>query len=137
MQKLLYYEQKTGHLLAECIADSMRFYQTGSTQPEQEASNRILWYIHEHFRERMTNDTIAAEFGYHPNYVSYMVKRATGMPVHRYVLHVRLMNAANLLENTAVSIGEIAAACGFCDTAYFSGYFKKHFGISPSKYRKS
>jgi len=137
MQKLLYFEQKTGHLLAECIAESMRFWETGSSHPEQEKSARILSYIHDHYPRHLTNDTLGKVFGYHPNYVSFLIKRTTGMPVHRYVLHVRLMNAANLLENTSASIGEIALSCGFCDAAYFSGYFKKYFGISPSQYRNA
>ena len=136
-RKFLYYEFKTGHLLAECLVDCMRFQEIGGTDREKDPSSLLLSYVQEHFSENLTNRTIGILFGYHPNYVSALIKRATGMPVHRYILHVRLMNAANLLENTNLSIGQIAGQCGFCDTAYFSGYFKKHFGISPSQYRNS
>lgn len=134
-QKLLYHEQKCSHLLAECIADCLRYRELGSTSLEKESSHQILAYIHEHYAENLTNHSVGQNFGYHANYVSALMKRITGMPLHRYVIHIRLMNAANLLENTNLSIGEIALACGFCDVAYFSGYFKKHFGITPSHYR--
>ena len=135
--KLLYHESKSGHLLAGCIVDSIRFFEIGNSDPEKEPSNRILSYIHMNYRENLTNISIGEKFQYHPNYVSYLIKHTTGMPVHQYIIHVRLMNAASLLENTALSVGEIAAACGFCDTAYFSRYFKKYFGISPSKYKNN
>lgn len=135
MQKLLYFEQKTSHMLAECIAESMRFSQIGSVAHDPESPNRILAYIHYRYSENLTNISIGKQFGYHPNYVSFLIKHVTGMPVHKYVIHVRLMNAKIMLENSDLSVSEIAAACGFCDLAYFSACFKQHFGISPSKYR--
>lgn len=135
MQKLLYYENKSGHILAQCLADSMRFLQFGSSDPAKENANHIMAYIHKNFRENLTNHTLGNLFGYHPNYVSFLIKHLTDMPVHKYLIHVRLMNAANLLENTSLSCDEIAEKCGFCDLAHFSKYFKNHFGTSPSKYR--
>lgn len=133
--RLLYFETKIGHILAECISDSLRFINVGNSYPEQEPSNRILSYIHSNYHKNLTNISIGKLFGYHPNYVGNLIKRATGMPVHQYVIHVRLLNAAYYLENSSLSINEIATTCGFCDTAYFSGCFKRHFGLSPSKYK--
>jgi YesN/AraC family two-component response regulator len=136
MQKLLYYEEKTGHLFAECLTDCIRFSQIGNTASEDESSKNIISYIHEHYMEGITNCSIGELFGYHPNYVSALIKKKTGMPVHQYIIYVRLLNAASLLENTALSVNEIAISCGFYDIAYFSKYFKKYFGVSPSEYRQ-
>ncbi len=135
MKKLMYYETKIGHLLADCIADSIRFLETSNANSEKESSDRILSYIHENYRENLTNSIIGNIFGYHPTYISSLIKQMTGMPIHQYIIHIRLMNAVTLLENTSFSVAEVAAACGFYDAAYFSRYFKKHFGILPSKYR--
>jgi len=134
-QKLLYHEQKNSHILAECIVDSVRAMKIENVAVKKESSNQIISYIHNHYSENITNQLIGNLFGYHPNYVSFLIKQITGMPIHQYIIHVRLMNAVNYLENTTLSVSEIATTCGFCDTAYFSGYFKKYFGISPSKYR--
>ena len=134
-KKLLYHEQKNGHILAECIVDSVRVMKIENVSVKKESSNQIVSYIHNHYSENITNQLIGKLFGYHPNYVSFLIKQITGMPIHQYIIHVRLMNAMNYLENTTLSVSEIAAACGFCDAAYFSGYFKKYFGINPSKYR--
>lgn len=135
MQKLLYHEQKSGHMLAECIVDSVRVMKIENVAVKKGSSNQIVSYIHNHYTENITNQSIGNLFGYHPNYVSSLIKRITGMPIHQYIIHVRLMNAVKYLENSTLSVSEIATACGFCDAAYFSGYFKKYFGINPSKYR--
>lgn len=134
-QKMLYYENTSGHILAQCLTEALRFLQTGTYISHDEAGNLILSHIHEHFSENLTNDSIGSLFGYHPNYISSLVKRLTGMSIHKYVIHIRLMYAANYLENTSLSCEEIAQMCGFCDMAHFSKCFKNHYGIAPSKYK--
>ena len=137
MQKLLYYEQKINHTLAECFAESRRYLELGNFANEKESGRQILAHIHENYNKKLTNQSIGEIFGYHPNYVSHLIKRITGMPIHQYLLNVRLINSVTLLENSNMSIDEISVACGFYDLAYFSKYFKKYFGVTPSKYRQN
>lgn len=49
---------------------------------------------------------------------------------------MRLERAAELLR-AGVPVGEVALQTGFANSKYFSTLFKKHFGISPSKYSES
>ena len=134
-QTLLYFDRKMSHLLAQCIIECIRFFDLGNMNIEKETAGRIISYIHDNFHKNITNRSISEVFGYHPNYISRLVKKLTGMPIHQYIIHVRLTNAANLLEHTSLQCDEIAAACGFCDSAYFSRYFKRHFGVNPTRYR--
>lgn len=134
-QKLLYHSQACGHLLAHCIFEILRFFQRRNISTEIEKSNDIISYIRRHYKENISGQSVGKEFGYHKNYVSFLLKQITGMPLHRYVLHLRLMHAVELIENTDMTVSEIADASGFFDVAHFSSYFKKHFGITPSKYR--
>lgn len=134
-KKMMYNDQKSGHILADCIIDCLRQSEFGYSSDDNESTDKILTYILENYRSSFSNSDIGKALGYHPNYVSYLVKRLTGMSLHKYILSTRLMYAANLLENTSLSIGEIALECGFPNIAYFSAYFKKDFGVSPSKYR--
>ncbi len=134
-QKLLYHAQKCEHLLAQCIFEALRYWQRRHITTEIEKTNGMISYIQEHFTEEISNESVARAFGYHKNYVSYLIKQMTGMPLHRYVLHLRLMNAVRLLENTDLPVGEIAAMSGFYDIAYFSSYFKQHLGVTPSQYK--
>ena len=135
-KKLAYYREKSGHMLAELLTDAVRHASLAPIGHERDTEERLLAYVREHYKEGLTNLTVGRAFGYHPNYVSALVKRTTGMPLRRYLLHVRLMHAARLLETTAMSVGVVAVACGFCDAAYFSGYFKRYFGVAPSHYRQ-
>lgn len=133
-KKRLYSEVKTGHMLAECLAECAG-YSTSFSGEENEITDAVISYIHENVGQPLSNKALGEAFDYHPNYISFLVKKATGMPLHRYLLHVRLSKAVQLLENSSLPIGEIATGCGFCDAAHFSGCFKRHFGVSPSNYR--
>ncbi|MBQ4631542.1 MAG: helix-turn-helix transcriptional regulator [Clostridia bacterium] len=134
--KFLFHDIKASSLLCECICDSLRAKRSASSPEEKKSVDEIIAYIHENFSKPLTNGMIGEEFSYHPNYISSVIKLSTGMPLHKYLLHVRLLRAVEMLENSSYSVGEIASLCGFCDIGYFSAYFKKHFGTGPSHYRK-
>jgi ligand-binding sensor domain-containing protein/signal transduction histidine kinase/DNA-binding response OmpR family regulator len=54
-----------------------------------------------------------------------------------FIKKMRLIKATELLEETDLSISEIAFKCGFSDISYFGYAFKKDFGISPSAYQRN
>jgi AraC-like DNA-binding protein len=64
-------------------------------------------------------------------------KDVMGMPPGQYHLNLKLAKASQLLRETALPISEIAFACGFESTFYFSRIFKKKLRITPSDYRNS
>lgn len=107
------------------------------TFTEDNKTGEILAFIHQNYKKRLTNEALAEKFGYHPNYLSRLVKSATGMPLHKYVLQIKLMHSIRLLEEGNLSVGEIAEECGFCDIYYFSGYFKSVMGITASDFAKT
>lgn len=49
---------------------------------------------------------------------------------------LRIERAAELLENTSMMIGEVAAACGFDNCCSFARAFRARFGVSASRYRQ-
>jgi AraC-like DNA-binding protein len=55
----------------------------------------------------------------------------------KWVMKKRLNMASELLENTALSIGEITNQCGFENQTHFSRLFKEKNGKSPLQFRKS
>ena len=64
-------------------------------------------------------------------------KNATGTTPLQYQLHLRISQAALLLNDDKLNISEIALQCGFTDSNYFSRQFKRITGLSPSEYRKN
>lgn len=95
----------------------------------------ILDYVNRNYRKKITNREIAQKFGYHPNYVSQLVRTHTGVSLHRYLLQVRIRHAVHMLENTQHSVEQIAELCGFCSSSYFCEYFKQATGFTPGDFR--
>lgn len=52
-----------------------------------------------------------------------------------YVTVVRMEAAATALRTTEEKTYLIARKCGYDDPNYFSYVFKRHFGVTPTKYR--
>jgi transcriptional regulator GlxA family with amidase domain len=53
-----------------------------------------------------------------------------------YLKKVRLQKAAAMLLTTQANVTEVAFACGFNDSNYFSTLYHKEFGVSPSRFKK-
>ena len=92
-------------------------------------------YIRENVGDEISNTEIGAIFGYHPFYVSRVLKDKKGVTLRQYIISYRLRAAARLLELSDKSVAEIAEECGFTDASYFTKSFKTAYGETPKAYR--
>ena len=92
-------------------------------------------YIRENCSDEISNTEIGAIFGYHPFYVSKLLKDKKGITLRQYVIGYRLKLAKRMLELSDKSAAEIAEICGFTDASYFAKTFKATFGETPKEYR--
>ena len=92
-------------------------------------------YIRENAGDDISNTEIGAIFGYHPFYVSKVLKDRRGITLRQYIISYRLKLAKKLLNESGKSINEIAEECGFNDPSYFTKTFKSSFGVTPKEYR--
>lgn len=53
----------------------------------------------------------------------------------KYITHLKIEYAKELLIIGKYSMSEIASRCGFENAYYFSTVFKKQVGISPTQYK--
>lgn len=97
----------------------------------------IADYISEHYSESITLDSLASQFFLSRYYLSRSFKEVTGHGVNEYVNLLRIQQAKRLLEETSLSISEIAAKTGYESLTYFEKLFKKYMTLSPLKYRKT
>lgn len=65
------------------------------------------------------------------------VKAMLGISISDYISNFRLEKAKGMLENSGLSVSEIAYANGFSSPNYFSTAFKNKYGTSPASYKKS
>jgi len=134
-QKLIGCDMTCGALLTEMLVEILRKSSAVQSQ-DKDIVKKILDYIHENYAKPITNKSIAGHFGFHPNYLSSLVKAGTGLPMHKYILQVRLLHAAKLIETGLYGINEVAERSGFCDVFYFSKYFKAAMGVTPTEFAK-
>lgn len=138
-QKPLYYNNTLSTLMTDILTKCL----TSGDAPapgkvsRSEEPSQIIKYIHANYNKDISNSMIGDLFGYHPNYVSVVVKNYTGMPLHGYILFVRISNAINLLDSTRMSVAQIAEEVGFSSVSRFSNHFKKITGVNPSEYRRT
>jgi AraC family transcriptional regulator len=79
---------------------------------------------------------LAGMFGVHPVYLSKSFRKTFGLTITDYYRNCRIEAACRLLEDTHVSLVEIALECGFYDQSHFGKYFQASTGMSPLAYRK-
>ena len=72
-----------------------------------------------------------------PQYLSTLLKKATGKSVLQWIDHILLMHAKTLLKSTNISIKELSNQLHFADSSLFCRYFKRHTGISPKSFRNA
>ena len=135
-RKYLYNDLKISGILTDVLVSCVRASNTSEVPEGERRIESIIEYVREHSAEKITNISLGKHFGFHPNYLSTLIKRYTGMPLHNYLLRLRLSHALELLTQTTLSVGEIAEEVGFADIYYFSKYFKESFGSSPMEYRR-
>jgi len=78
----------------------------------------------------------AAAQNLHPNYLSNVIKSKTGKSIHTWITDKTISEARALLQNSEISIKEIAWRLGFSESTHFSNYFKKYTDLSPAAWRK-
>lgn len=105
---------------------------TPSTQKMYEISS----YIHSHFNEDLSLNSLAAQFYISPYYLSHQFKKVTSFTVSNYIQMTRIKYAQHLLITTQNKITDIAAACGFTSFSQFNRVFQSINHISPRDFRK-
>ncbi len=97
----------------------------------------VIKYIQNNFSKAITNKELAEIAGYHEYYLNRLFMQNTGQSMHKYILNMRLIEAQHLILNTDHPLADISNVTGFNNYTHFSEYFKQHFGMAPSKYRKT
>lgn len=79
---------------------------------------------------------LRGKYHFQQQYISKIIKRETGKTFTELKQALRLQNAAELLQETKLSISDIAAELNYSDQSHFTRYFKAEYGVTPNQYRQ-
>lgn len=80
---------------------------------------------------------VAQHFGYNAEYMTTLMRGATGLTVLEHIHRAKIEEAKKLLLSTSLAVGEIASRVGFTDARYFSRLFRRETDLTPSEYRNT
>ncbi len=109
--------------------DAIHYDQMGSRL------SSVLNYINQN-KTTVTLSSVADHFGYHPNYLSSLIKQHTNQSFSNLIKMAKLEEACFQLANTDSSIDDIVSDMGYYDRSYFYRVFKAQYNITPTQYRK-
>lgn len=93
-------------------------------------------FIDTHYSLGITVGDVCEYLFINPSYFSNLFKKSTGMTLAHYLMGIRMSSSATKLKTTGMSISDIAASVGMTPLA-FTTAFKKHYFLTPSKYRNN
>lgn len=104
---------------------------------KEDISMCFIKLLADSFREERSVLFYAKKLYVTPRYLTQTVKETTGQTAGEIIDEMVIMEAKALLNNVSLSIAQVAESLYFSDQFFFSKYFKRHTGLTPSEYRKS
>ena len=108
----------------------------GKMTPKQKrVVAETVTYLQENYQNHITLEELALQVFLSKDYLNRIFKESTGLPVNAFLQRLRIKEACRLLSTTALSVSEIASACGFGDSKAFYTAFKRQMELTPGQYR--
>lgn len=122
------------------FSELLRVYQATHERSQAEAPANvlitdILLYLEQNYMT-VSLPSVARHFGFHPNYLTRLLKKHMGQPFIKIVQDIKLNKACSILENTRIPIAKIAQDVGISNMNTFYELFQSRFGMTPREYRQ-
>ncbi len=97
----------------------------------------MMKFIRQNYKEKISLKSIADSGNVSKTKCGMMFRQYVGQTPIEYLTEFRLNRAMELVENTELSIIEVALECGFSGASYFCEIFRRKFNSSPLEVRKA
>lgn len=125
--------------LITCCADALELWDE-HTNNDSVISPRILRAVRTlnkcYADAGLTLGRLAADSGLSASYFSRMLKRQTGCGFGELLHRARIAAALRLLQETSLTIKEIADEVGYDSSTQFGRHFRSHVGITAVAFRR-
>lgn len=96
----------------------------------------IAEYLSEHYAEDISLDDLAARFFLSKYYLCRTFREVTQYSVREYINLNRIRASKHLLEESDLTMAQIAQQVGFHSLTHFEKIFKTYMTLSPLQYRR-
>lgn len=96
----------------------------------------ICDYLKYNYKQNITLEQLSKKYGINKYELCRKMKNFCGSTVYDIITNVRINKAKELLEDTDITVMDIAEKVGYHSSEYFSRKFKSTTGYSPAEYRK-
>jgi AraC family transcriptional regulator of arabinose operon len=107
-----------------------------SNRKQLDAVDSSIHFMRENLHKRLTLAEIANYVILSPSHFSSLFQKKTGYSPLNYLLQLKVQQTCHYLDFSDMKINQIAMMVGYDDPFYFSRFFTKTMGISPSDYRR-
>lgn len=81
--------------------------------------------------------TLSRQVNSSPFHLARIFSSEVGLPIHQYLLRLRLVLALERLADGCTNLSALALDLGFANHSHFSTLFSRIFGTSPSAFRRN
>jgi AraC family transcriptional regulator len=133
------YFEALAEALAVGVLSAVRDQPRGGRRPRAVPPGiyRAVQSLETDFARHFSLTELAAQAQLSRSHFAQAFRQLTGHTPHQYLLWVRLSHARKLLaqESEALSLSDVASACGFFDQAHLIRHFRRFFGTTPAAFR--
>src|SRR5436190_11637550 len=122
--------------LLACLRDQVRQPVTRMFSRSQSRLEDVCIFLQNNYQYDISRDSVARQFQISPNHLSRLFQSQGHMTFSGYLTHVRIDRAKHLLGSYSLKLDDVAARCGYRDTAYFCRVFRRLAKMTPASYRQ-
>ena len=109
-------------------------YKLSHSSTHDELIFKTLQYVEKNYVEGSLSE-LAEKLGYNMTTLSSEIHKRTGKTYLELVHEKRISQACFLLQNTSLTISQIAFEIGYNNSSFFHRLFREKIGVSPKKFR--
>lgn len=103
---------------------------------QEEYYNKFMHLLDRNFKSRRKLGFYASNICISPKYLSSLIKKMSGRTAAEWINGIVILEAKHLLKYSRMSIQEISESLHFPNQSFFSQYFRRETGVTPTFYRK-
>jgi AraC-like DNA-binding protein len=108
---------------------------TRSQQVQRERAEAAKQFLDSRFHTPVGLADVGRAVHYSPYHLARFFRQVVGIPIHQYLIRLRLGAAVERLADGAADLTELALNLGYSSHSHFSEAFRRVFGCAPSDFR--